>query len=200
MAARLKTDPSRRKKAYRLIQRRLQHHSVGTSGNFRPTYVYPVELKMLIRKVFPEGVCDYDDPSHDKVVIISMEDLKGLNSSEAANSDKEITYDELKALMGPDSGLILVDVRSKDEWGKGHIPGSINMPLENVETDLSLDAAAFKAKYGVAKPPLDYPTLVFHCQTGRRSGIATEKARNLGFVKARNYTGSYKEWSEKEGK
>lgn len=41
---------------------------------------------------------------------------------------KNITYADLKALMRKSQGLVLVDVRSKDEVDKGCIPGSIHIP------------------------------------------------------------------------
>ncbi|XP_030594408.1 thiosulfate:glutathione sulfurtransferase-like [Archocentrus centrarchus] len=113
---------------------------------------------------------------------------------------KKISYDELKALVGKSQNLILVDVRSKEEVESGHVPGSINIPVETVEAALTMNPDEFKAKYGVTKPQLDAPELVFHCQMGRRGGIATTKAHQLGYVNARNYTGGYSEWSKKEGK
>lgn len=45
---------------------------------------------------------------------------------------KEISYEDLKALLGKSQDLILIDVRSKEEVEKGHIPGSINIPGEIV--------------------------------------------------------------------
>ncbi|KAM4621530.1 thiosulfate:glutathione sulfurtransferase [Polymixia lowei] len=118
-----------------------------------------------------------------------------------ANTDnKDISYADLKALLGKSQSLLLVDVRSKEEVDKGCIPGSIHIPVDTVESALALEPVEFKAKYGVTKPPLDAPELVFHCQMGKRGGLATGKARELGFQNARNYAGGYKEWSEKEGK
>nr|ACM09285.1 thiosulfate sulfurtransferase KAT [Salmo salar] len=117
-----------------------------------------------------------------------------------ANSDKDISYSDLKALLTKSNkGLLVVDVRTKEEVDRGHIPGSIHIPVDTVESALALDPAEFQAKYGVPKPPLDTPELVFHCQMGRRGGVATDKARGLGFQKAVNYAGGYQEWSEKEG-
>lgn len=43
---------------------------------------------------------------------------------------KVISYDELKALKEKSKDLLIVDVRSKDEVDKGHIPGSIHIPGE----------------------------------------------------------------------
>lgn len=112
----------------------------------------------------------------------------------------EISYEELKALLGKSQNLLVVDVRRKDEVDKGCIPGSVNIPVDTVEAAFKMAPEEFKAKYGVTKPPLDAPELVFHCQMGKRGGVATDKARELGYVNARNYAGAYKEWSEKEGK
>lgn len=46
-----------------------------------------------------------------------------------------------------------------------------------------MEPEAFKAKYGVTKPPLEAPELVFHCQMGRRGAMATNTAYKLGYVK-----------------
>ncbi|KAG5263995.1 hypothetical protein AALO_G00270970 [Alosa alosa] len=68
VAGRLKTDRARRRSAYRFIQRQLYHHRVGcTDDNCNPTYIYPAELKELIRAVFPAEVCNYPDPCNEKV-------------------------------------------------------------------------------------------------------------------------------------
>ncbi|KAL4622946.1 thiosulfate sulfurtransferase/rhodanese-like domain-containing protein 1 [Arapaima gigas] len=116
------------------------------------------------------------------------------------SADSSITYSELKALLEKSSDLLLIDVRSKEEVDRGKIPASINIPVDCVEKELSLDPAAFKAKFGVQKPAPDAPHLVFHCQIGRRGAMAVQKARALGFQNARNYAGGYMEWSNKERK
>ncbi|XP_028272881.1 thiosulfate:glutathione sulfurtransferase isoform X2 [Parambassis ranga] len=115
-------------------------------------------------------------------------------------ANKEISLEDLKELMGKKQDLILIDVRTREEVAKGQIPGSINIPLDTVEAALIMHPEDFKAKYGINKPPLDAPELVFHCQMGKRGVAATSKAHELGYINACNYTGGYKEWSEKEGK
>ncbi|KAM4554512.1 thiosulfate:glutathione sulfurtransferase-like [Odontesthes bonariensis] len=118
----------------------------------------------------------------------------------ANTTTKEISYEDLKALMEKSQNLLLVDVRTKEEVDRGHIPGSINIPVETVEAALSMKPEEFKAKYGVTKPALDAPELVFHCQMGRRGATATSKAHQVGYVNARNYTGGFMEWSTRERK
>ncbi|KAI9526716.1 hypothetical protein NQZ68_036509 [Dissostichus eleginoides] len=118
----------------------------------------------------------------------------------ASSVTKDISYEDLKALLGKSQNLLVVDVRTKEEVDKGKIQGSVHIPVDTVEAAFAMAPEEFKAKFGVTKPPQDAPELVFHCQMGKRGLNATNKAHQLGYVNARNYAGGYKEWSEKEGK
>lgn len=55
--------------------------------------------------------------------------------------------------------------------------------VDTVDAALKMDPADFKNKYGITKPPLDAPHLVFYCQMGRRGATARDKARQLGYVR-----------------
>ncbi|XP_061541154.1 thiosulfate:glutathione sulfurtransferase isoform X2 [Phycodurus eques] len=111
----------------------------------------------------------------------------------------DISYEDLKTLLEKDKKLLLVDVRTQEEVDEGRIPRSLHIPVDAVEDAFGLEPEAFKAKYGVTKPTLDCSALVFHCHLGKRGATATTKAKQLGYANARNYTGGYKEWSEKAG-
>ncbi|KAM9375990.1 thiosulfate:glutathione sulfurtransferase-like [Pholidichthys leucotaenia] len=113
---------------------------------------------------------------------------------------KEISYDDLKALLENKDKLILIDVRSPQEVAGGHIPGSVNIPVDKIQSALQMTPDEFRATYGIDKEQLNGPNLVFHCQMGMRGGRATDIAKNLGYTNARNYKGGYKEWSSKEVK
>ncbi|KAF7707380.1 hypothetical protein HF521_018598 [Silurus meridionalis] len=84
-ASRLKGDPARRRKSYRLIQRRLQQHGIGCDQLPKPTYVFPAEVKQLIRAAFPEQICDYHDPQHQNVVAVTLEDLNSVRSDDQSS-------------------------------------------------------------------------------------------------------------------
>lgn len=49
-------------------------HKVGLNEGsvLPPTYVYPDQVKQLIRSVFPLGICNYPNPSHDRVSVDSV--------------------------------------------------------------------------------------------------------------------------------
>ncbi|XP_065276094.1 junctional adhesion molecule A-like [Emys orbicularis] len=121
--------------------------------------------------------------------------------SEAIHLDARnvISHKDMKALVDSRNARI-IDVRLPEEVANGHIANSVNIPVTEVEEALKMDPEMFKMKYGMDKPRMDDENLIFYCQRGRRAAQATKIAITLGYAKARNYEGSYKEWSEKEGK
>ncbi len=62
---------------------------------------------------------------------------------------------------------LIVDVREENEWREAHIPGAILMPLSTFDPAQIPDP---KGKH-----------LVFHCRSGRRCGLAAEKAVAAGY-------------------
>uniref|UniRef100_UPI00398E5053 thiosulfate:glutathione sulfurtransferase n=1 Tax=Pristiophorus japonicus TaxID=55135 RepID=UPI00398E5053 len=93
----------------------------------------------------------------------------------------------------------LFDVRRLEEVAKGKIPTSINVPLDQLETALKMDAEIFQETYKSPKPKREDANIVFQCRSGVRSATALETAQNLGFSKARHYKGGYLEWTQREG-
>ncbi|KAM3593889.1 uncharacterized protein V6R79_024736, partial [Siganus canaliculatus] len=41
-------------------------NNIGVMEGIQPTYIYPEEVKMLVRCVFAQDICDYPDPCHDQ--------------------------------------------------------------------------------------------------------------------------------------
>lgn len=66
--------------------------------------------------------------------------------------------------MNNQENWALVDVRSPGEFAAGHVPGSINVPLDRLEQELA-----------VLFPDKDKPLLVY-CLSGARSGMADRKS------------------------
>lgn len=89
---------------------------------------------------------------------------------------------------------MLIDVR--DTWEileHGKIPGSINIPLDEVGEALQMNPRDFKEKYNEVKPSKS-DSLVFSCFAGVRSKQAMDTALSLGFNSAQHYAGGWKEW------
>ncbi|KAF9217056.1 hypothetical protein CPC16_009019 [Podila verticillata] len=92
----------------------------------------------------------------------------------------------------------LIDVRDLNEVVNGIIPTAHHIPLSGLEAALALDDEAFKAQHGFRKFGKD-DEVVFYCRSGRRSNLAWQLSRGLGYTRVRNYPGSWIEYEAKGG-
>jgi len=108
-----------------------------------------------------------------------------------------VTYDQLKQVLAGGTAVVL-DVREPWELREyGNIPGSINVPLGQVNLALQLDPEEFKEKYGGDMPqPTD--NIVFTCLAGIRSKKALDAATSLGYKDAQHYPGGWQDWAKNE--
>ena len=81
-------------------------------------------------------------------------------------------YEEFKATQG----AVLLDVRNKNEYQIVRLPGSINLPLNQLK--------------GVRNivPHVDTPVFVY-CVTGARAGKAVKRLTKMGYTDCRNIGG-----------
>jgi len=70
-------------------------------------------------------------------------------------------------------GAILVDVREADEYGSGHLPGAVNVPLSKIRS---------------IRIPTDRPLYVY-CLRGTRSRKAVRILEELGYSQVRSIGG-----------
>jgi hydroxyacylglutathione hydrolase len=90
-----------------------------------------------------------------------------------------LTLDQLRAEL-QDNDKLLLDVRGEGEWAAGHIPGSVNIPLADLERRL-------------LELPRDRP-LIVHCQSGARAAIAASLLRARRFREVRLFPGGFADW------
>ncbi|XP_013788659.1 uncharacterized protein LOC106472554 [Limulus polyphemus] len=165
------------------------------SNEFKEKYGFPLPSKDDGNVVM---TCRSGRRATDAIIIVRK---FGYDKSAVKVGERdEIKYDELSNLMK--SGQVtLVDVREPSELQTdGKIPGSINVPVSQVEKALQLPPAAFKANYDRSLPDKTDDKIVFHCRAGMRACQATEVARKLGFTSARVYKGSFQDWQANGGK
>ena len=77
---------------------------------------------------------------------------------------------------GSMSDAVLLDVRTSQEYREGHIPGSVNIPLQSI------------AKGEVPSDNKDAQILVY-CHSGSRSRRAVSILKSMGYSKAKNIGG-----------
>ncbi|KAJ8411502.1 hypothetical protein AAFF_G00163100 [Aldrovandia affinis] len=114
-----------------------------------------------------------------------------------SDTDINVSHEQLKQLLDG-RAVVVIDVREPWELREyGNIPGTINVPLGQVNQALQLSPEEFKEKYGGDKPvPSDH--VVFSCLAGIRSKKALDEAVNLGYSDVQHYPGGWEEWAEKE--
>jgi phage shock protein E len=88
-----------------------------------------------------------------------------------------------EALARLKAGALVIDVRSAPEFSSRHLPGAINLPLQKIQAPLP---RIMKDKN---------QTLLLHCQSGMRSGVARKKLQALGYPNTFNL-GSYRRAEE----
>ena len=88
-----------------------------------------------------------------------------------------ITAEEARKLMDSEKDRIILDVRSREEYDQGHIPGAILIP----DTEIAARAADLL-------PDKDQLILVY-CRSGRRSKLAAQSLADLGYTNIREFGG-----------
>lgn len=81
------------------------------------------------------------------------------------------------AVAGAIAKDVIVDVRTPQQYAAGHVDGAINIEYGAIGQQIS--------KAGVSKED----KVLLYCQSGRRSGIALNTLKGLGFSKAENVGG-----------
>jgi thiosulfate/3-mercaptopyruvate sulfurtransferase len=133
---------------------------------------------------------------------VGQVDLKPVKTTFEPRHEAIPTRDELLARLRDDS-LTILDVRTDEEFGgkhgypcdprQGHVPGARHVHVQDL----------FAAP-GQPRPPDeirelvgDAEEIVAYCHSGSRSALATLALRSAGY-NARNYAGSWHEWSRHE--
>jgi phage shock protein E len=79
-----------------------------------------------------------------------------------------------------DASLFVLDVRTPKEYAAGHVPGAVNIPYDQVASQL-------------AEIPKD-KEVVLYCHSGRRAGLAAEVLEANGYTKLEHLQGDMQAW------
>lgn len=96
--------------------------------------------------------------------------MKSFNFLHASDINRDV------AQFRETEGALLLDVRGEDEYAEGHIPGSLNIPLQLLPTKRGL--------------PEDLDTPIFvYCRSGGRSRRAAAFLEKLDYSNVKNIGG-----------
>jgi len=157
----------------------------GTTLSGRLLLFNALEMKFRELKLRPNP----ERPVIEK--LVDYEEFCGIPQARAAEAEQqaalpEITVQELKQLL--DSGsqdFVLLDVRNPNEYEIAQIPGSVLVPLPEIESGEGIDRV---------KALVNGHQLVAHCKMGGRSAKALGILKQAG-IEGINVKGGIQAWS-----
>ena len=75
------------------------------------------------------------------------------------------------------TGVILLDVRSPEEYASGYLQGALNIPHDRIGAEIT------------AVAPDKSTQVILYCRSGRRANTALETMRAMGYTNVSNYGG-----------
>ncbi|MDX6520086.1 MAG: sulfur-carrier protein adenylyltransferase/sulfurtransferase, partial [Gaiellales bacterium] len=97
---------------------------------------------------------------------------------------REISPKEAAQKLAAGPRPVLLDVRERDEWEQGHIPGAIHIPRGNLES--RIDNAV----------PDRNASVIVYCAAGNRSAYAAKTLAELGFGDVLSISGGFSQWKQ----
>ena len=95
---------------------------------------------------------------------------------------------------------MLIDVRNHSDFiSDGRIPYSINIPLHELMSGVfQLPDKHFQHRYKIDRPTYD-TKVVISCYTGKLALMSSKYLRSQGYLYARAYNGSFRDWISNGG-
>jgi molybdopterin/thiamine biosynthesis adenylyltransferase/rhodanese-related sulfurtransferase len=100
---------------------------------------------------------------------------------EVKHEIEEVDAGRARDLLDSDSPAV-VDVRERDEWDEGHLPGAVHIPRGHLESRIE-----------AAVPDRSGPVVVY-CASGNRSAFAAKTLEELGYENVVSLTGGFTDW------
>src|SRR6059058_2053523 len=97
---------------------------------------------------------------------------------------KEVSLDELKRRLDAKERLTLLDVREKEEYRAGYIPGAISIPRGFLEIQVE------------GRLPDKNAKIVAYCAGGTRSALAAKTLTELGYTNVETANPGFVRWKD----
>ena len=103
--------------------------------------------------------------------------LAGCSAPKETVTYRQISMDEAITMMEEESGYIILDVRTPEEFADKHIPGAVNIPNETIAAE------------EIPELPDKDQLILVYCRSGNRSKQASEKLAALGYTNVVEFGG-----------
>ena len=103
----------------------------------------------------------------------------GLAMSFMSRGDSKnlVSYEELQQKLNDKAPIVLLDVRTQEEFANGHIPGALLLPYDEIDQNAS------------QLLPEKEKEIIIYCRSGRRSAIAKDSLEALGYTNVKDFGG-----------
>ena len=108
--------------------------------------------------------------------------LAGCGARPEESAYRQVTMEEAAVMMREESGYIILDVRTAEEYSEKHIPGAINIPNETIGAD------------DIPELPDKDQLILIYCRSGNRSKQAADKLVKLGYTNIVEF-GGINDWT-----
>ena len=113
----------------------------------------------------------------------------------ASDAVQKLTPEQAKARMDSGDAVLVVDVRTAEEYAQGHVPGAVLLPVTELEADAP------------TRLPVQDAEILVYCRSGNRSAQAAQLLQGMGYTKVADFGGiqnwTYETqtgaWEEKQG-
>ena len=103
-------------------------------------------------------------------ILIALLLFAGCGAQSSERTYRQITMEEAVTMMEEETGYIILDVRTAEEYSENHIPGAINIANESIGTE------------DIPELPDKDQLILVYCRSGNRSKQASEKLVKLGYT------------------
>jgi molybdopterin/thiamine biosynthesis adenylyltransferase/rhodanese-related sulfurtransferase len=104
--------------------------------------------------------------------------------SDVRRRTKQVSLEELKRRLDAGEKVTLVDVREKDEWRAGYIPGAVSLPRGYLEIQAE------------QRLPDKNARIVTYCAGGTRSALAAATLQELGYTHVETANPGFVRWKD----
>src|SRR5690349_22006488 len=104
--------------------------------------------------------------------------------SDVRKSIRELSIAELKRRLDDKVPMVLLDVREKEEYRAGYIPGAISVPRGFLEIQIEQKITDKNAP------------IVAYCAGGTRSALAAKTLAELGYTNVESATLGFVRWKD----
>ena len=101
----------------------------------------------------------------------------GTSAEQEENSYQQVSMEEAVEIMEEETGYIILDVRTEEEFSERHIPNAINIPNESIGSE------------ELKELPDKEQLVLVYCRSGNRSKQAAEKLAALGYTNITEFGG-----------